>query len=143
MRLAALLCLIPQVHALGLLAAQGLLLSETFYWDLNDGTRNFSERYAPQVNGAKPCTIQVGCYSGVFHYLKAVATLGVDTAESNGAAALAKMKEIPTEDIVFGRMVAKSMILIFSKSRRRSSRNSRGTTIGSSRRRPANKLSGR
>ncbi len=102
-RLAALLCLIPQVHALGLSAAQGLLLSETFYWDLNDATRSFSARYAPQVDGAKPCTIQVGCYSGVFHYLKAVAALGVDTAKSNGAAVLAKMKEIPTDDIVFGK----------------------------------------
>jgi branched-chain amino acid transport system substrate-binding protein len=103
MRLAALLCLIPQVHALGLTASQGLLLSETFYWDLNDATRSFSERYAPQVNRAKPCTIQVGCYPGVFHYLKAVAVLGVDTAKSNGAAVLAKMKEIPTDDIVFGK----------------------------------------
>lgn len=102
-RLAALLCLIPQVHALGLTAAQGLLLSETFYWDLNDATRGFSARYSPQVDGAKPCTIQVGCYSGVFHYLKAVAALGIDTAKSNGAAVLAKMKEIPTDDIVFGK----------------------------------------
>lgn len=102
-RLAALLCLIPQVHALGLSAAQGLLLSETFYWDLNDATRDFSARYAPQVGGAKPCTIQVGCYSGVFHYLKAVAALGVDSAKSSGAAVLAKMKEIPTDDIVFGK----------------------------------------
>jgi branched-chain amino acid transport system substrate-binding protein len=91
------------VHALGLSAAQGLLLSETFYWDLNDAKRGFSARYAPQVGGAKPCTIQVGCYSGVFHYLKAVAALGVDTAKSTGAAVLAKMKEIPTDDIVFGK----------------------------------------
>jgi branched-chain amino acid transport system substrate-binding protein len=47
------------LHALVLTAAQGLLLPEIFYWDLNDATRGFSERYAPQVNGAKPCTIQV------------------------------------------------------------------------------------
>ena len=58
---------------LGLQASKGLLVSEAFYWDLNDGTRALTERYAPQVGGAKPCTIQAGCYSGVLHYLKAVA----------------------------------------------------------------------
>ncbi len=102
-QLAALLCLIPQIHALGLKAAQGLLLSETFYWNLNDATRAFTARYAPQVDGAMPCTIQVGCYSGVFHYLKAVAAMGVDAAKADGAATLAKMKAIPTDDIVFGK----------------------------------------
>jgi branched-chain amino acid transport system substrate-binding protein len=102
-KLASLLCFIPQVHSIGLEAAQGLLMSETFYWDLNDATRAFSARYSPQVDGAKPCTIQVGCYSGVFHYLKAVAALGVDAAKASGAATLAKMKEIPTDDIVFGK----------------------------------------
>ena len=102
-RLAALLCLIPQIHALGLKAAQGLLLSETFYWNLNDSTRAFTARYAPQVDGAMPCTIQVGCYSGVFHYLKAVAAMGVDAAKADGAATLEKMKAMPTDDIVFGK----------------------------------------
>ncbi|MGP0061317.1 MAG: ABC transporter substrate-binding protein [Beijerinckiaceae bacterium] len=102
-KLASLLCFIPQVHSIGLKAAQGLLMSETFYWDLNDATRAFSARYAPQVDGAMPCTIQVGCYSGVFHYLKAVAALGVEAAKASGAATLTKMKEIPTDDIVFGK----------------------------------------
>ena len=102
-RLAALLCLIPQIHALGLKAAQGLLLSETFYWNLNDSTRAFTARYAPQVDGAMPCTIQVGCYSGVFHYLKAVAAMGIDAARADGAATLDKMKAMPTDDIVFGK----------------------------------------
>jgi branched-chain amino acid transport system substrate-binding protein len=102
-KIASLLCFIPQVHALGLKAAQGLLMSETFYWDLNEATRSFASRYAPQVDGAMPCTIQVGCYSGVFHYLKAVAALGVDAAKADGAAVVVKMKEIPTDDIVFGR----------------------------------------
>ena len=102
-QLAALLCLIPQIHALGLKAAQGLLLSETFYWNLNDSTRAFTARYAPQVDGAMPCTIQVGCYSGVFHYLKAVAAMGVDAAKADGAATLEKMKAMPTDDIVFGK----------------------------------------
>ena len=102
-QLAALLCFIPQIHALGLPAAKGLLLTEAFYWDLNDRTRAFSARYAPRMGGAMPCTIQVGCYSGVLHYLRAVAAMGVDAAKASGAAAVAKMKEIPTEDDVFGR----------------------------------------
>ena len=102
-RLAALLCFIPQIHALGLQASKGLLVSEAFYWDLNDGTRALAERYAPQVGGAKPCTIQAGCYSGVLHYLKAVAALGVDDAKKSGAAVVAKMKEIPTDDLAFGK----------------------------------------
>jgi branched-chain amino acid transport system substrate-binding protein len=102
-KLASLLCFIPQIHALGLKDGEGLLTSETFYWDLNDQTRAFTERYSPQVGGAKPCTIQVGCYSGVLHYLKAVAALGVDAAKASGAATIAKMKEIPTDDPVFGR----------------------------------------
>jgi branched-chain amino acid transport system substrate-binding protein len=102
-KLAALLCFIPQIHALGLQASKGLLVSEAFYWDLNDGTRALSERYSPQVGGAKPCTIQAGCYSGTLHYLKAVAALGVDNARRSGAAVIAKMKEIPTDDAAFGK----------------------------------------
>ena len=102
-RLAALLCFIPQVHAIGLAGAQGLMLTEAFYWDMNDATRAFSARFSPQFHGNKPCTIQVGCYSGVLHYLKAVSAMGVDAARADGAAAVAKMKEIPTEDSVFGR----------------------------------------
>jgi branched-chain amino acid transport system substrate-binding protein len=102
-KLAALLCFIPQIHALGLQVSKGLLVSEAFYWDLNDGTRALAERYAPQVGGAKPCTIQAGCYSGVLHYLKAVAALGVDDARKSGAAVVAKMKEIPTDDAAFGK----------------------------------------
>jgi branched-chain amino acid transport system substrate-binding protein len=102
-RMAALLCFIPQIHAIGLKDAKGLLTSEAFYWDLNDDTRAFTARYAPQVGGAKPCTIQAGCYSGTLHYLKAVAALGVDKAKASGAAVVAKMKEIPTDDAVFGK----------------------------------------
>lgn len=102
-KLAALLCFIPQIHALGLPASKGLLVSEAFYWDLNDGTRALTQRYAPQVGGAKPCTIQAGCYSGVLHYLKAVAALGLENARKSGATIVAKMKEIPTDDLAFGK----------------------------------------
>ncbi len=102
-KIALLLCFIPQIHSIGLKDASGLLVSEAFYWDLNEQTRSFTTRYSPQVGGAKPCTIQAGCYSGVLHYLKAVAALGVDKAKSSGAAVVAKMKEIPTDDVVFGK----------------------------------------
>lgn len=102
-KLAALLCFIPQIHALGLQASKGLLVSEAFYWDLNDGTRALSARYAPQMNGTQPCTIQAGCYSGTLHYLKAVAALGIDNAKKSGAAVMAKMKEMPTDDAAFGK----------------------------------------
>jgi len=101
-KLAALLCFIPQIHALGLAAAQGLLLTEAFYWDLNDRTRAFSARYGKLMGGHMPCTIQVGCYSGVLHYLKAVAALGVEGAHASGAAVIAQMKKMPTDDDVFG-----------------------------------------
>jgi branched-chain amino acid transport system substrate-binding protein len=102
-RLAALLCFISQVHAIGLAEAKGLLLTEAFYWDMNDATRAFSARFAPLVHGNKPGTIQAGCYSGVLHYLRAVAAMGVDAARADGAATVAKMKQIPTDDAVFGR----------------------------------------
>jgi branched-chain amino acid transport system substrate-binding protein len=101
-KLAALLCLIPQIHALGLQTAQGFLLTEAFYWDLNDRTRSFSARYGQRMNGQMPCTIQVGNYSGVLHYLKAVAEMGVDKARGSGAAVVAQMKTMPTDDDVFG-----------------------------------------
>ena len=102
-KIALLLCFSPQIHSIGLKDASGLLVSEAFYWDLNEQTRSFTARYSPQVGGAKPCTIQAGCYSGVLHYLKAVGMLGVDKAKSSGAAVVAKMKEIPTDDLVFGK----------------------------------------
>ncbi|MGI4944939.1 MAG: ABC transporter substrate-binding protein [Janthinobacterium lividum] len=101
-RLAALLCLIPQIHSIGLSAAQGLLLTEGYYWDLNNRTRALSARYAPRMGGAVPCTIQAGCYSAVLHYLKAAATMGVETAQASGSAAVAEMKRLPTDDDAFG-----------------------------------------
>lgn len=102
-KLAALLCLIPQIHSIGLSGAKGLLLTEGFYWNLNDRTRALSARYAPRMGGSVPCTIQAGCYSGVVHYLKAAVSLGVEAAQANGAAAVAEMKRLPTDDDAFGK----------------------------------------
>ena len=96
--LAALLLFLTDVRSLGLATAQGLVMTEAFYWDLNDQTREFSNRFAEKHGGAKPTMVQAGVYSSVLHYLKAVeATGGTDPA-----AVLAKMKEMPTDDPVFG-----------------------------------------
>jgi len=96
--LAGLLIFISDVHALGLETAQGLVLTESFYWDLNDQTRDWSKRFAERHNGAMPTMVHAGVYASVLHYLKAVeATKGKDTA-----ALLAKMKEMPTDDPLFG-----------------------------------------
>ncbi|TCI00890.1 ABC transporter substrate-binding protein [Roseococcus sp. SYP-B2431] len=100
-KLAGLLVFITDVHSLGLQTAQGLVLTETFYWDLNDKTRGFSTRLA-LPGGAKPSMVQAGCYSSVLHYLKAVGEMGVAAAKASGADAVAKMKAMPTEDDAFG-----------------------------------------
>ena len=91
---------LTDVHALGLDKAQGLLLTESFYWDLNDQTRGFSRRFAKLHKGAMPTMGQAGVYSSVLHYLKAVEALKSD---GDGAKVVAKMKELPTDDPVFGK----------------------------------------
>jgi len=96
---AGLLVFLTDVHSLGLNVAQGLLLTESFYWDLNDQTRAFSKRFAQRHKGAMPTMGQAGVYSGVLHYLKAVEALKSD----EGDKVVAKMKELPTDDPVFGR----------------------------------------
>ena len=100
-KLAGLLVFITDVHSLGLQTAQGLVLTETYYWDLNDKTRGVATRMN-LANGAKPSMVQAGCYSSVLHYLKAVGDMGVAAAKASGAEAIAKMKAMPTEDDAFG-----------------------------------------
>ena len=97
---AGLLIFISDVHALGLDKAQGLLLTESFYWDANDTTRRFSQRFAKLHKGAMPTMAQAGVYSAVLHYLKALEALKSD---ADGAKVVAKMKELPTDDPVFGK----------------------------------------
>ena len=97
---AGLLVFLTDVHSLGLNIAQGLLLTESFYWDLNDQTRAFSKRFAKRHKGAMPTMGQAGVYSAVLHYLKAVAALKSDAP---GDKVVAKMKELPTDDPVFGK----------------------------------------
>jgi branched-chain amino acid transport system substrate-binding protein len=102
-KLAALLLTIPDVHGLGLATAQGLLLTEAWYWDMNDGSRAFAKRYAPLMGGKMPNMIQAGDYSAVRHYLKAVAALGADRAKGSGRAVIEQMKAMPVEDSVYGK----------------------------------------
>ena len=101
-KLASLLLFINDVHSLGLKVANGLQMTETFYWDLNDDTRAFSKRFAARSkNNAMPSMVQAGDYSAVTHYLKALVALGGNPHD--GAKVIAKMKEMPTEDPIFGK----------------------------------------
>jgi branched-chain amino acid transport system substrate-binding protein len=102
-RLAGLLVFITDVHALGLQAAQGLALTESFYWDLNDRTRALTTRVRPSMPANAPPTMaQAGCYAGALHYLKTVKDMGVAAAKADGAAVVARMKAMPTNDDAFG-----------------------------------------
>jgi branched-chain amino acid transport system substrate-binding protein len=101
-RLAGLLVFITDVDSLGLETSQGLVLSETFYWDLNDRTRRFTTALGTMPGNIRPSMVQAGCYSAVLHYLKAVREMGVPAAKASGAAAVAQMKRMPTSDDAFG-----------------------------------------
>jgi branched-chain amino acid transport system substrate-binding protein len=101
-KLASLLLFITDVHALGLKTAHGLTLTESFYWDLNDQTREWSKRFqklAPK--GEMPTMTVAGVYAGVLHYLKALEAMGGNPHD--GAKVVAKMKAIPTDDPLFGK----------------------------------------
>src|ERR1700687_4332499 len=99
-KLAGLLVFISDVHALGLPTAQGLQLTESFYWDRDDKTRAWSKRWADRNKGREPSMVQAGVYSSVLHYLKAVQALKSD---GDGKVVVAKMKELPTDDPLFGK----------------------------------------
>jgi branched-chain amino acid transport system substrate-binding protein len=101
-KLAGLLVFVSDVHALGLQTAQGIVVSNTFYWDRDDRTRAFSKRLQPSIGTARAGMGQAGCYAGTLHYLKAVAQMGVAAAKKSGSATVSKMKSIPTDDDCFG-----------------------------------------
>jgi len=103
MKMAALLSHPTDVDAIGPDLAQGLYLTSTFYWDMNEGTRAFTKRVRDRMPGKHPPNmIQAGCYGSALHYLKAVAALGAGRAKADGAAAVAQMKAMPTMDDAFG-----------------------------------------
>src|SRR5436190_4336772 len=99
-KLAGLLVFASDVAALGLPTAQGLTLTETWYWDANDTNRAWTKRWQEERPGKVPTMVQAGGYSGITHYLKAVADL---KGASDGKAVVAKMKELPTDDPLFGK----------------------------------------
>jgi branched-chain amino acid transport system substrate-binding protein len=101
-KLAGLLLFITDVHALGLKVAQGLNFTETFYWDMNDGTRAFSKRFSERMkNKAEPSMVQAGVYSGLIHYFKALEATGGNPHD--GIKMVDKMKSMPTDDPLFGK----------------------------------------
>jgi branched-chain amino acid transport system substrate-binding protein len=103
MQLAALLMFITDVHALGLDTAKGLHLTESFYWDLNDGTRAFTNRVKPKTPNNWPNMIHAGCYSATLHYLKTAHDMGAAEAKKDGVATINRMKKMPVEDDCFGK----------------------------------------
>jgi branched-chain amino acid transport system substrate-binding protein len=97
--LAGMLVFITDIHALGLPTAQGLIFTETFYWDMNDQTRAFAKRMQAANKGIAPTMVHAGVYSALLHYFKAVDALKSD----DGTKVIAKMKETPTDDPLFGK----------------------------------------
>ncbi|MDB5618047.1 ABC transporter substrate-binding protein [Tardiphaga sp.] len=101
-KLAGLLMFITDVHALGLPVAQGLNFTETFYWDLNDGTRGFSKRFQERMkNKSMPTTVHAGVYSSLIHYFKTLDAMGGNSHD--GIKIVDKMKASPTDDVIFGK----------------------------------------
>jgi len=94
---------ITDILSMGPKIAAGLIMTENFYWDLNDRTRAFYNRLKPRLSaGTIPCSIQAGDYAGTLHYLKAVKELGVARAKASGRETVAMMKKLPTDDECFG-----------------------------------------
>ena len=97
-KLAGLVVFITDIHSLGLDRAQGLRLTEAFYWDLNDKTRAFSKRFGAKFKGKMPTMVQAGFYSATLRYLQAVKETGTDKAET----VMAKLKSEKWDDPLFG-----------------------------------------
>ena len=108
MKLAAMLMFITDVNALGLETAQGLNLTESFYWDFNDRSRAFTKRVVPKTPKNWPNMIHAGCYSGTLHFLKAVAALGAAKAKEGGSTVVAQMKAMPTDDDAYGKLTIRA-----------------------------------
>ncbi|MBL6457077.1 ABC transporter substrate-binding protein [Belnapia sp. T6] len=97
-RIAALFLQISDIHSLGLATAQGLLLAEPFYWDLNEGTRAWSRRWSARMGGRMPTMDHAGVYSATMAWLRAVQKTG----SIEGEAVIAAMRATPVEDPLFG-----------------------------------------
>ena len=101
-RLASLLMFLTEVRSLGLETAQGLVCTESFYWDLNERTRAFTQRARALVGDAGVASTHAGSYAATLHYLKAVADMGVAASKVSGIDVVNRMKAMPTDDDAFG-----------------------------------------
>ena len=102
MKIVPMLIFLQNVNALGLDIAQGLIGTETFYWDRDERTRAFTRRLLPFSPKNYPNQAHASSYSSILHYLKVVAAMGTAEAKRSGAATVARMKAMPTEDDAFG-----------------------------------------
>jgi branched-chain amino acid transport system substrate-binding protein len=102
-KIAGLLFLIHDVHGVGLASAQGVLLTEPFYWNMNDGTRAFARRFGALMPGNVPGSVHAAQYAAVMHYLKACVAVGPYKAKMSGRAVIDQMKATPTDDPLFGK----------------------------------------
>jgi branched-chain amino acid transport system substrate-binding protein len=103
MTLAPLLMFLQDVHSLGLETAQGLITSESFYWNMNDRTRAFTKRVLPRTPHNYPSQGHASAYAITLHYLKTVAAMGAAMAKKSGRTTVARMKSLPTDDDAFGK----------------------------------------
>ena len=101
MQIAGLLLFLSDVHSIGLEIAQGIAVTDSFYWDMNDRTRAFSERLKTKAPAVRPTMVHAGVYSSTLHYLKVAAEMGA-AVKADGAATVARLKAMPTDDDCFG-----------------------------------------
>jgi branched-chain amino acid transport system substrate-binding protein len=103
MTIAPLIMFLQDVHSIGLDTAQGLITSETFYWDMNERTRAFTKRVLPRTPNNYPSQAHASAYAITLHYLKTVATMGAGAAKKSGRDTVVHMKVLPTDDDAFGK----------------------------------------
>ena len=103
MTIAPLIMFLQDAHSIGLETAQGLITSETFYWNMNDRTRAFTKRVVARTPGNYPSQAHASAYAVTLHYLKTVAAMGARNAKKSGRATVERMKAIPTNDEAFGK----------------------------------------
>jgi branched-chain amino acid transport system substrate-binding protein len=103
MTIAPLIMFLQDVHSIGLATAQGLITSETFYWNMNERTRAFTKRVLPRTPNNYPSQAHASAYAITLHYLKTVATMGAGAAKKSGRETVVHIKALPTEDDAFGK----------------------------------------
>ena len=101
---AALLTTTNDIESSGLRVSQGLIITQPFYWDLNDASRTWSEKFSARQHGQSPTAFHAGVYSSVLAYLNAAADAGTNDAQ----AVIRKMKEKPIDDALFGPVVVRA-----------------------------------